>query len=205
MTVLVELLAVILIGGIVGFWSQVLYRAYRRHRGGQVQITGDHSIAIQAGRNISITASHGSIAAHTIVGDVNVGGGRWVGIDPNPLRRALLAKSGPGQPLYMFGEVDSHDELPSMVNAAADHIGKWWWDRNRDVAYLWLGQGYKVISASRTDTAIHPDACQIAEFAAQCACPRCGFVNTHYIQPCKEDPDVVTRECTECAQTWRQR
>ncbi|SLJ40603.1 Uncharacterised protein [Mycobacteroides abscessus subsp. abscessus] len=203
MIVLVEALALFVAAG--GGFAAYLFMLGRRRRSNQIQITGDNSVAIQAGGTITVRASHGSIAAHTIVGEVNVGGQHWVGVEPNPLRRALLARSGPGQPLYMFGEVDSYDELPSMVNAAADHIGKWWWDRTQDVAYLWLGQGYKVLGAPEISKPTRPDKYRVSEFAAQCACPRCGFINTHYIQPCNQDPGTVTRECTECGQTWRQR
>ncbi len=201
MTVLLEALA-LFVAASGGFAAYLLTLGRRRH-GNQVQITGDNSVAIQAGGTITLRASHGSIAAHTIVGDVTIGGGRRIGVEPNPLRRALLARSGAGQPLYMVGEVDSLDELLSMVNAA-DHIGTWWWDRTSKVAYLWLGQGYKVLGAPATANPTRPDIDRVSEFAAQCACPRCGFINTHYIQPCTQDPGSVTRECTECGQTWRQ-
>ncbi|SIG30995.1 hypothetical protein [Mycobacteroides abscessus] len=202
MSVLLEALA-LFIAASGGFTAYLLSLGHRR-RGNQIQISGDNSVAIQTGGTITVQASSGSIAAHTIVGDVNVGGERWVGVEPNPLRRALLARSGPGQPLYMFGEVDSYDELPGMVNAATDHIGKWWWDRTSEVAYLWLGQGYKVLGAPEIAKPTRPDTYRLSEFVAQCACPRCGFINTHYIQPCTQDPGSVTRECTECGQTWRQ-
>ncbi|SKU30353.1 Uncharacterised protein [Mycobacteroides abscessus subsp. abscessus] len=200
---LLEALAALFLAASGGFTAYLLTLGHRR-RGNQIQISGDNSVAIQTGGTITVQASRGSIAAHTIVGDVNVGGGRWVGVEPNPLRRALLARSGPGQPLYMFGEVDSYDELPGMVNAAADHIGKWWWDRTSEVAYLWLGQGYKVLGAPEIAKPTRPDTYRVSGFVAQCACPRCEFINTHYIQPCTQDPGSITRECTECGQTWRQ-
>lgn len=201
MSVLLEALALFLAAS--GGFTAYLFTLGPRRRGNQIQISGDNSVAIQTGGTITVQASHGSIAAHTIVGDVTIGGGRRVSVEPNPLRRALLARSGAGQPLFMVGEVDSPDELLSMVNAA-DHIGKWWWDRTSEVAYLWLGQGYKVLGAPEIAKPTRPDTYRVSEFAAQCACPRCGFINTHYIQPCTQDPGSVTRECTECGQTWRQ-
>ena len=40
----------------------------------QVQVSGDHSVSIQSGGDVTITASNGSVAAWSIDGDVHLGG-----------------------------------------------------------------------------------------------------------------------------------
>jgi len=227
----------------------------------RVQVAGDNSTLI-SGTNITITATNGSLAAHTIDGDVTVGRGKasvsprraditrdgqaW-GAPPictppiqagpvirpqTPWERQLAAQQEgaarpddqPGLAAVLAGLYRAQSIAATLkMGPAVQHVGElptWltvadkntlFYDENERCGYLWDGSRFLIEGAGASSDQPEPpefllsytSPIPVREFKATNSCPRCGWVDAHYLHT-TDLPEGATigRECTNCKQQW---
>jgi len=85
------------------------------------------------------------------------------------------------------------------------------YDENERCGYLWTGTRFLIEGAeTRPEQPAppefvlnYPGLISVREFKATSSCPRCGWVDAHYLHT-DDLPEGATigRECTNCKQQW---